>query len=304
MTLSTRSQQALSHLQKLRPGEGWSVQQQSQSPQKNEDEAAAVRLLRRNVPLTDNYFVDLYYDGTDVVGLLSRPSANSQSPTQGQVLVDAKGQIVREMKLKSVRVLAKDAGAPTTTSSRSGSGSGSSNGDDSAAMWTPEQHKQMLQMVGGAVACAVAVRVVLQTLTVLYVLAIPALYVYLVSTCPSEDSFDAKQQLKRVLRGAHLPENHPDKPRGMLSEALARLQATVATELATLPGYEVTRTSVAGAVLVSCVRVPTAAMDFYWVGAANRWFYVTSVQLSNDENAGGARGGGGGVRGSVRRKRD
>ena len=97
MTLSTRSQQALSHLQKLRPGEGWSVQQQS--PQKTEGEAAAaaVRLLRRNVPLTDNYFVDLYYDGTDVVGLLSRPTSNSLSATtttQAQVLVDAKGQIV------------------------------------------------------------------------------------------------------------------------------------------------------------------------------------------------------------------
>jgi hypothetical protein len=241
-----------------------------------------------------------------VVGLLSRPTSNSLSATtttQAQVLVDAKGQIVREMKLKSVRVV-NDAAVPTTTSSRSSSGSSNGSGDDGAAMWTPEQHKQMLQMAGGAVACAVAVRVVLQTLTVLYVLAVPALYVYLVSTCPSEDSFDAKQQLKRVLRGAHLPENHPDKPKGMLSEALARLQATVATELATLPGYEVTQTSVVGAVLVSCVRVPTAAMDFYWVGAANRWFYVTSVQLSNDENSGGARGGGGGVRGSVRRKRD
>jgi hypothetical protein len=289
MALSIRSQQALSHLQKVRPGEGWSIQQSAQQ---------LVRLLRRTVPLTDNYFVDLYYDGSDVVGLLSQPStANSLSTTQAQVLVDARGQIVREMKLKSVRV--KDATA-ATTAPRSSSSNANSNGGDSAA-WTPEQHKQMFQMVGGAVAAAVAVRIVLQTLTLLYVLAIPALYLYLLSTCPPEESFDAKQQLKRVLRGAHLPENHPDKPKGMLSEALARLQATVATELATLPGYEVTQTNLLGAVVVSCVRVPTAAMDFYWVGAANRWFYVTSVQLSSDD-AGAA--GGGFRTSSSRRKRD
>jgi hypothetical protein len=285
MALSIRSQQALSHLQKVRPGEGWSIQQSAQK---------LVRLLRRNAPLTDNYFVDLYYDGSDVVGLLSQPG--SSSTTQAQVLVDAKGQIVREVKLKSVRVN-KDATAATKSSSNT-TASNSNGGDN---VWTPEQHKQMYQMVGGAVVAAVAVRIVLQTLTLLYVLAIPALYLYLLGTCPPEESFDAKQQLKRVLRGAHLPENHPDKPKGMLSEALARLQATVATELATLPGYEVTQTNLLGAIVVSCVRVPTAAMDFYWVGAANRWFYVTSVQLSSDD-AGAA--GGGFRTSSSRRKRD
>jgi hypothetical protein len=46
---------ALSHLQKIKPGDGWSLQE---SPTDG-----TVRLCRRGVPLTDNAFVDLYHDG-------------------------------------------------------------------------------------------------------------------------------------------------------------------------------------------------------------------------------------------------
>ena len=49
----------------------------------------------------------------------------------------------------------------------------------------------------------------------------------------------AKKELKRVLRGEHLPENHVDKPKGFFDQALSRINATVTTELATGLGYEV-----------------------------------------------------------------
>lgn len=85
------------------------------------------------------------------------------------------------------------------------------------------------------------------------------------------ESFDVKKELKRILRGHHLPESHPEKPRGLFEQTLARIQATVVTELATLPGYTVRMENlVPGAVLLAVVVVPSVDMTYYWLGAANR----------------------------------
>jgi hypothetical protein len=153
-----------------------------------------------------------------------------------------------------------------------------------ARPWTTEQYRQLWQLFGGFAACTLLVRLVFETLLVLYVMAPPLLYLYLVGTCPSPDTFDAKQQLKRVLRGEHLPSNHPNKPKGLLGEAVARVQATVAAELATLPGYEVTLTELLGAANVACVRVPTANLDFYWIGVLNSWYYVCATEIASSSS--------------------
>ena len=129
------------------------------------------------------------------------------------------------------------------------------------------------------IAGLVLLRFLLNAALLLYVLALPVLYFYLVQNCPSDESFDAKKELKRVMRGHHLPEDHPDKPKGFLSETLARLSATVTPEVATGLGYEITMISMAGAAKVACVRVPAAKMDYYWAGLAGRWYYVYSNEL-------------------------
>lgn len=50
------------------------------------------------------------------------------------------------------------------------------------------------------------------------VLAAPAMGFYLFTTCPTNASFDGKKELKRVLRGDKLPNDHPAKPQvGILS---------------------------------------------------------------------------------------
>jgi hypothetical protein len=288
---------ALSHLQTIKPGDGWSLQESVSSG----DGAGTVRLCRRNLPLTDNSFVDLYFDGTDVVGLLSRPAATAAA-VQAQILVDAAGRPVRGIKLKSVRidgtshsnpnnsrrVTQKPAAAVSSASffSREEEGGGQQHPKktqrSAAGTWTPEQHKQLWQLVGGFVIASAILRILSQALLLFYAVVLPLLYFHLLGTCPRADSFEAKRELKRVLRGAHLPDNHPDKPRGVLGEAVARVQASVAAELvATLPGYEVTFTDLLGAATVACVRVPTARRDFYWCGALNHWYYVCSTEVAD-----------------------
>ncbi|KAL3897689.1 MAG: hypothetical protein SGARI_006863 [Bacillariaceae sp.] len=128
-----------------------------------------------------------------------------------------------------------------------------------------------------AVAGVVLLKVLFATMLIIVVL--PLLYFYLLSTCPAMDTFDGKQQLKRVLRGYHLDVADPRKPKGMWEEWTARLTATVTTELATMPGYTVEMLPLAGAVVWTSMSVPTANLQCYWVGANHQWYYVGSREL-------------------------
>lgn len=281
------SEAALKHLKRIKPLDGWSIERKS-------DNSSLVRLLRRNVPLTDNYFLDVHHDDGEsgaVVGILTNPR---NGRAQSQVLVDANGNLNgRKANLATVTTWKGATKAPSSSStpstSRSAAGArGSSTSSGSAApapLLSPEQNMELLTYAGYLIAGLVILKILFQTMFVLYILAFPIAYLYLVQTRPSDQSFDAKQQLKRVLRGQHLPEDHPDKPKGFLGETLARINASVATELATGLGYEVSLTTLASAATVAKVRVPTVNTDFYWLGAASRWTYVYSSEIKSENKA-------------------
>lgn len=101
-------------------------------------------------------------------------------------------------------------------------------------------------------------------------------------TCPGEESFDVKKELKRVLRGDKLPDGHPDKPKDWLSRSIARVAASVGTELVTSLGYEVSLDNFVGACTVACVRVPSADMDFYWIGLFGKWRFIMQRRIPVD----------------------
>ena len=274
-TMTAASKAALNHLKKLKPFDGWSIEQHDKG----------FRLLRRKVPLTDNYFLDIHHDAgasDAVVGILTKPRLGG-SKAYAQVLVDKAGKPVTKRQTLSVQFSA----STTTTPSRSTAAGSSSTATDTGAsdipVLTDEQNMQLIKFGAMAIGGFAVLRFVLNAAAILYILALPVLYLYLVQTVPSDESFEAKKQLKRVMRGHHLPDDHPDKPKGFLSETLARLTATVTAEVATgLAGYEVTLISLAGAAKVVCVRVPAAQMDYYWVGAVGRWVYVYNMELSQD----------------------
>lgn len=68
--------------------------------------------------------------------------------------------------------------------------------------------------IGGTLAISIiASRVLASFSRLATALAAPLAGLYLMSTCPSDDSFEGKRELKRVLRGEKLPEDHPDKPK-------------------------------------------------------------------------------------------
>lgn len=269
--MTASSEAALKHLRRLKPLDGWSVESKGSS--------SHMRLLRRSVPLTDNYFLDIHHDteSNQVVGILTN---NRNGKAQAQVLVDRSGKpLGKTVDLLTVSTW-KPGGSFSSPSATSRSSAQSSN-TTATPVLTPEQNQEIIKYAGYVLAAAVALRIVFSTMYIVYILAFPLAFIYLVSTCPAEESFDARRELKRVMRGHHLPEDHPDKPKGFLSEALARITASVTTELATSLGYEVTMIGLAGAALVVCVRVPTVKMDYYWLGAANNWYYVYSCQVQD-----------------------
>jgi hypothetical protein len=271
MTASTKA--ALDHLHQVLPLEGWSIETKT-------DPTRQYRLLRRNVAVTDTFFLDIYHDASthNVVGILTYPR---EGHSQAQVLVNSKGMLVgRNVQLVTISTWNPESissSASRTFSSGSKNDTTHTNIDE----LTLEQNRKLVQYAAYAFAAIVMLKILTSALSVAFILLVPAAYLYAVQHCPPTESFDARQQLKRVLRGHHLSDADPNKPKGFLSETLARIQASVTAELATLPGYEVTMISMAGAAHVCCLRVPTVNRDFYWVGVLDNWYYMRSFELEN-----------------------
>jgi hypothetical protein len=246
-----------------------------------------VRLSSRNVPLTDSYFLDIHYDSTktrQVVGILTTSSSGSTGRVQAQVLVDSNGRPSGD-KIALISI----AGYPVQGTSTSNTWTTSQPSTNRTASSVPPlsdaQNRDLMMYGGAALVSAILFRILASSLASLSILLVPIVYFYLLTTCPTAESFDAKRELKRILRGHHLPDDHPDKPKGIFSETIARIQASVTTEIATLPGYETTMVPLAGAALIVCLRVPSVQKDFYWIGAAKRWTYFYEVDIRNDGNA-------------------
>lgn len=168
---------------------------------------------------------------------------------------------------------------------------------------------QALMYFAVIVGSAVVIKIAYQAMFVVYIVAFPILYLYAVQKCPPIDSFDAKKELKRVMRGYHLPEDDPKKPKGLIGETLARVQASAAAEVAMAPGYEITIyvskmwqlsnnshhvnncgtdidhsiiKDIIGACKIVVLRVPTIARDCYWVGAFGQWYYLLARDLADE----------------------
>ena len=278
-TMSPSSDVALEHLRNIKPHDGWSIEHK-------EGSSKLMRLTRRKVPLTDSYFLDIHYDaeGTkQVVGILT--TGSSSGKVQGQVLVDRSGRLAGP-KIALIAVSGYPVIAGSRAAARSSSSASTSVASNSQPTLTDAQNRDLMFFGGSVVASAILFRFLTASLVTVSSVFLPLMCVYLFSTCPSLESFDAKKELKRILRGYHLPEDHPEKPKGMFSETLARIQATVTTELATMPGYEVTMVPVSGLAIIACTRVPSVQRDYYWIGAAKKWWYVYSCEIRNDGNVG------------------
>ena len=170
--------------------------------------------------------------------------------------------------------------------------SSSSSSRPSTSTTTPttiEEQEQLMKdavLALSAIAGAFLLLKALAASVTVYLALLPLAFVYGLNTCPPTSSFDAKQQLRMVFRGDHqLPPDHPQKPKSGFAQFMAEAKAAITSELATLPGYEVTMTSLAGAAIFATVTMTTADLECYWLGCNHRWYYWGSKKLSEDNNA-------------------
>eukprot|EP00816_Leptocylindrus_hargravesii_P001896 CAMPEP_0196812208 /NCGR_PEP_ID=MMETSP1362-20130617/22383_1 /TAXON_ID=163516 /ORGANISM="Leptocylindrus danicus, Strain CCMP1856" /LENGTH=363 /DNA_ID=CAMNT_0042187719 /DNA_START=35 /DNA_END=1126 /DNA_ORIENTATION=- len=141
----------------------------------------------------------------------------------------------------------------------------------------------LLKYFGLTIAATLVFKAIIALLFSFAMTLLLPLAIVLYCTCPSNASFEAKKELKRVLRGHHLPEDHPEKPKTWLEKSVAKIAASVTTELATVAGYEVSMWSLAGCMTVARVTVPSVQKELFWVGVCNGWFYVLQRGLGGDD---------------------
>lgn len=274
MTVSSNA--ALSHLKAIKPNDGWSVKRDKNG----------LRLYRRNVALTDNSFVDIHFciQNQVVVGVLTKTATTCQvlvtktgQPTSARSFVSCKDTYNDAAKLHNKTNIRNT--TTTTTTGRLANPStvrSSSTAFNNTSSLSPEDNKIVLRYGAMIVVASILIRALSSSMVLIYFVGLPLLYIYALQTCPPVSSFDAKKELKRVLRGHHLPEDHPEKPKGFLEELATRVAASVTTELATLPGYEVSMMPFGGAVILVDLVIPTANTQHYWLGAFGKWHYVYS----------------------------
>ena len=287
-TISSRD--ALNHLRSIKPNDGWSIQVHSL-----QTGDVQLRLLRRNAPLTDGFFCDIHYSASHkvVVGVLTKDAEICQRLVDGTtgrpILQKTLQHISCAKSYPGYKVLTKAEQEQASTRSRSAPIPANNNNNNN--MTNPfadlsDADRQLYMKyatmgIGGVVVYKILTDLLGDAL--LFFLVLPAVYFYGVSTCPSNASFDAKKEVKRVLRGHHLPEDHPAKPRkgNFLEEWTAKISASVATEVSAVAGGYSTDIAplLGGCAKHAVVTLPTLGLTCEWIGCNDTWYHYRTYDV-------------------------
>ena len=256
---SERTEKALKHLRTLKPYDGWSIDSYTNSAGKE-----LVVLKRRNASLSNSGFESLLYDevGTKcILGITGHIGSTGNSLfVKGVALVEKDGLVARDQ--REIRATIRkeklsypgkaEKEVPTSASNNSNNGRRASqqnrqnftattrNSPSDLNSLSDEQNGEIVRLALIFIGFITLLRMVAAMFSSIYVIVAPLALLYAMQTCPSNETFEAKKELKRVLRGAHLPEGHPGKAKeDWLSNTVARVTASVTAEVATALGHEV-----------------------------------------------------------------
>ena len=194
-----RTQAALQYLQRLKPLDGYAVECYRESNGKQ-----LVRLKRRNIPLRDSGFLDIVvvrcavgrYEGGCVVGIQDMSSKFDVG--RGVVLVDKNGSIC------------SDDDSPVTVQMANVLSTSASSLDSATRCYSSllkyqpsmtANNELLLQYGLMALGALVLLKLIFAIMNVLALVLLPFAYFYALHSCPSNDTFDGKRELKRVMRG-------------------------------------------------------------------------------------------------------
>ena len=357
-----RSREALSHLQSLKPYDGWSLDSYTSSSSSSTNKM--VMLTRRNIPLSSKGFLGIVHDirgrgsgsGSDCIVGITKVVTGKKDVLmcRGVVLVNKDGSVVRESSQKEINVNV-DTNHDDNGNSNSNNNSSSNklkeakkrheedqrrarqaihrrnetdrvrdatnavnahlmrNNTNNAnnnnnhvnnidfdfgqmattivstiqAFLTDEQTSNPIKISVALFLILTIHRILSSLKLILSTIILPILIIYAMANHPTQNSFDAKKELKRVLRGHHLPTGHEQKPKqDWLSQTISRVTASVAAEAATALGYQVEFWNVYGIFTFVTVDVPVMNMELYWIGVFGGWRYLykrEKVQAQQDQ---------------------
>ena len=244
----------------------------------NIDKGESVTVIMANAKRAESTAADIAMAG--LRDSISKSSSIRSSISQSASMRDSLGR------RSSVRDSIGGSSTRSSLASSTTQRTSNTSNNTTAAAATPiinplsETDTQLLVQYGGLLVLGLLIlKSILNIFSSLSILLAPIAYLYAIQTCPSVESFDTKKELKRVMRGAHLPEEQ--QPRGFLERSMSRLAASIGTELATSLGYEVSVDDYWGAGRVVWVRVPVAGMDFCWVGVFGEYLCLVCVNESS-----------------------
>ena len=165
----------------------------------------------------------------------------------------------------------------SSSSVRSSSSTSSSSTTEANQIIDTISNDLLIQYGLMAIGALLILKLIFTALNMIILFALPVIYLYASANCPSNDTFDAKKELKRVMRGAHLPEEH--QPKGYFEKGLAKVTASITTEIATSLGYEIRINDYFGLAKMASVKVPVSGYSYYWIGIFDRWRYMGQREI-------------------------
>ncbi|KAG7359947.1 hypothetical protein IV203_035045 [Nitzschia inconspicua] len=189
----------------------------------------------------------------------------------------------------------------TTMSSRNSSASSypsrsSKSHDDlvnevvATSLGTDKQSAILIKYILMAIGALAVLKILSQSLLYLSIAASPFLYAYLKGTCPSTNTFDAKEELKPVLEGRFLPPQQ-QATKSSWEKMLNSARASVTAEYSALMGdFRTEFTPIFGVAVLA--KVTCQQQTYYWIGARNEWkflytngIYVSPTTMSTNRRA-------------------
>lgn len=149
------------------------------------------------------------------------------------------------------------------------------------SLGTDETSAVLIKYLLMAIGALAVLKIVSQSLLYLSLAASPFLYAYLKATCPSTTTFNAKEELKPILQGSHLPPEQQAQ-KSSWEKILSSAKASVTAEYSSLLGDTRTEfTSLLGLAVVA--KVTCQQQTYYWVGARHEWkfLYTSADDITN-----------------------
>ena len=194
---SRHCEAVLHHLRRKRPLDGYSIEKYVDNCGRH-----VYRLKRRNIPLYDDGFLDICLHKNRTIGV--EVVTSDKQAARGTVLVESDGKPSTDNARVNIQMsdcATISTGSAARSSSRSRTVTSRTGGTPETMQDGQGVNEALVQYAALGLLALIGLKVLFSIINFLSILLLPFAYLYMAANCPDISSFDAKRELKRVLRG-------------------------------------------------------------------------------------------------------